>query len=294
MKHLNLFTNSQTISMAKKSDYEVQIAKHKAKLKRHDTKLAKAPIVTVIGVTGADGGGSGREHPKLSGVCVKFLSWRIEGEPIQPTELTLNKYVPFKQRDLFEETFQPYSVYRFRARVVVNSELGRPDGLLIGKVEPCASDKELNAVVEKSQLPVIVKDSTFGKLTLDRRHNWYEAKTKWSGQKINLTIRDDDDQFQNNLAVAHELWKKQASWDKRVRDYAVKQMLELKNDDWLDDDEKELSPTQFKKLMKLTTIQVDSDKRIIFFFEDGKMFGGHSILIHCSLAAGPFQDELFG
>ena len=42
--------------------------------------------------------------------------------------------------------------------------------------------------------------------------------------------------------TAETLWSDQAKWNERVEQYAVKELLDLKNDTWLGDDESERCP----------------------------------------------------
>ena len=88
----------------------------------------------------------------------------------------------------------------------------------------------------------MLEDRQFGKLTLDRSVNWYTAKTKWNSAVIALILTvDESGEIDGALAVARALWKDQKRWAKQIEDFAVKELLPLKNESWLDEGEVEVS-----------------------------------------------------
>jgi uncharacterized protein (TIGR03067 family) len=62
-------------------------------------------------------------------------------------------------------------------------------------------------------------------------------------------------------------------------DYAAKQLLSLKNEVWLDEDEAELTPNEFRQRMRLEAITFDSGGSVTFYHNDGDLFWGHCIQI---------------
>ena len=96
------------------------------------------------------------------------------------------------------------------------------------------------------------------------------------------------------MESAHELFKLQQTWDARVRDYAVSELLELKNDTWLGEGETEFTPATFKAQMKLESISVDPAGGFEFWFNDGDLFWGHTILVSGTLTDGPNDAGIHG
>ncbi|MCQ4086396.1 DUF2262 domain-containing protein [Saccharibacillus sp. JS10] len=70
--------------------------------------------------------------------------------------------------------------------------------------------------------------------------------------------------------------------DLAARCYAAKELLELKNDSWLDEDEEECSETIFIQRMQLESLTLSEDGDLAFWYEDGDLFWGHSICVHRS------------
>ena len=87
-------------------------------------------------------------------------------------------------------------------------------------------------------------------------------------------------------AVAVQLWDSEEEWNARIVECAVKSLLPLKNDVWLEEDEAELDADQFKERMSPNSITIYPDGAFEFWHDDGGMFLGHSIMISGSLAGG--------
>ena len=115
----------------------------------------------------------------------------------------------------------------------------------------------------------------------------------WAGCSVSLNLSGSAD-AQDALKTAHALWQNQAEWNRRVRDFAVEQLLTLKNDTWLDEGEPELTPDDFEDRMTLESITVNADGSFDFWHNDGDLFWGHSIQISGSLAEGPTHADIPG
>ncbi len=96
------------------------------------------------------------------------------------------------------------------------------------------------------------------------------------------------------LQVARALWKDQEQWARRIEDYAVQELLRLKNESWLDAEEVELTADQFKARMTLESITVEPDGSFDFWHDDGDLFCGHSIQVSGNLSEGPTDADIPG
>jgi hypothetical protein len=157
------------------------------------------------------------------------------------------------------------------------------------------SDTELNAEVKRLQQPVTMKDKTFGTFTLDRSIKQYQCWTTWNRRKVQLSLATDEPHdVERALQVARRLWKAQKSWHTKILDYATRQLLPLKNGNWLDENEKPLTAKQFQTRMKLESITVSPDGSFDFWHDDGDLFWGHSIEIGGNLAKGLKYANIHG
>ena len=130
---------------------------------------------------------------------------------------------------------------------------------------------------------------------LDRRIGWFEAEVEWNGETIRITFHADDDFLPKGvLETSEALWNDQAEWKRKVEDYAVSELLELKNDTWLDDNEQPLTAQQFKDRMSLQSISIRDDGAFDFWHDDGDLFWGHTIQISGSLKEGLTRADIPG
>ena len=62
----------------------------------------------------------------------------------------------------------------------------------------------------------------------------------------------------------------------KVKDYTTHKLLKLKNDLWLEEDEKEVTKKDFKDRMKFTGLYIFSESAN-FYLDDSNLFWGHTI-----------------
>jgi hypothetical protein len=154
---------------------------------------------------------------------------------------------------------------------------------------------ELYLDLVELQKTVTYDDDFFGRFTFDRGPDWYTANVDWNGESISLHLSvEQSDKIDVPLGFARELWNNQSTWNQRAQDFAVQELLSLKNEDWLDEDETELTPEQFKRRMRLEEIEVRSDGSFRFWHDDGNLFYGHSIEVSGSVSAGLTYIDICG
>jgi hypothetical protein len=225
-----------------------------------------------------------------------LAGWRRQGEPLVERDLTLLRPVPParagqpRAEDIFER-FPAYSIQRIsvllsqdRTRAVVEKSL--PIDL---------PDRELVLFAERLRQPVVIPTERFGDLVLNPTVNWLEGKADWNGKVIEITFaQDEGEELGELLKTAESLWSAQAAWKRRVDDFAVRELLPLKNDAWLGDGEAELTPADFQARMQLVSISIGGDGRFEFWHDDGDLFGGHAIEIRGNLKDGLMDAGIAG
>lgn len=150
-------------------------------------------------------------------------------------------------------------------------------------------DTELARVAKVLQQPVTRKTKSFGTLTLDRRYGSYDGHGRWNGKKVRLTLEGEA-----ALETAERLFAAQARWSKLLGPFIAKALLSLKNETWLEDDERPLTKQQFLARLKLESITVGDEGRFTFWFHDGGLFWGHAIAVAGSLTKGLIDATLAG
>ena len=259
-------------------------------------QLAASPVVTVIGIVDATGSGGGRGRgDDLWTLSFAFAAWHLEDSEVRTDRLSIQRQVSDDELKQHMDRIKPYKILRARIHLAEATESGKAHGLLIDNADILESDESLNEWVIRLQEPVTLEDELFGKLTLNKRVNWYEAEAMWNGLhvKIQLSVNEQDDAGES-LKTAHALWQSQDEWDQRIHDFAVQKLLPLKNDTWLDDDELEVTADQFKDRMTLEAVTVYSDGSFAFWHNDGDLFFGHAIMIKGTLSDGPTDADIPG
>jgi hypothetical protein len=252
------------------------------------------PVEDVLGLVDWKGGDEDDDGEQCT-LAFTFRCWKIPPGPMKTRPLSISITTSRQQYDSLWERVQSNTVVRIRARVVADSAIGTPQAELLEFLGPDNSDLELKQVAIELEKPVIHQDYQFGQLKLDRRVNWYTVEAEWNGTIVALNLSlDDSGTVDATLQTARALWKNQKEWTKRIEDYAVQELLPLKNESWLDEDEAELTADQFKARMALESVTVASDGSFDFWHNDGNLFCGHSIQISGNLSEGPTDADIPG
>jgi hypothetical protein len=248
-------------------------------------------VSTILGVVYPPGAAGARLKGQADWTLRCTLQpWRVEGGTLQEAPLALSQNL---SADDLKRLMALLHSYRIVQALVRFRQPGNAD--LVGLLSTAAHDRELEQLASALQVPVLRDDPLFGSLTFNRSLAWWEAKVSWAKQSVTLhlsaeTLADLD----AVLVVAHSLWNDQAAWDTRVREYAVRYLLDLKNASWLDDEETPLSAEQFLNRIALESISVDAEGTFSFMYDDGDLFLGHVIEVSGSLQTGPTHAGIAG
>jgi hypothetical protein len=265
-----------------------------ARQKKLLEQLAAAPVVDVLGVVAPSGAGGGRSGGEdLWTLFVTFDAWRVGHANLQTKPLILSsRGVTHEELASLQDALVPYTVVRIKARVG-ESAFGGHEALLEAFIGTETSDAELNDQAEQLRKPVTVEDPAFGTFTLDRGVDWFTAEVVWDGQPVSLHLSGSAE-VQASLKTAYALWQRPTEWNRQVRNYAVQELLPLKNDSWLAEGESEITPEEFKDRMTLESITVYPDGSFDFFHHDGDLFWGHAIQVSGTLSQGPTHADIPG
>jgi hypothetical protein len=266
-----------------------------ARAARVNAQLRAAPVVEILGLVGPSGASGSKGGPGTPWhMNATLAAWKLPAGRVQTTPLQLRRQVEHEQLEGLQRSLTAYAVRRLRVRLLVDNEMGTPQAWL-EEIAGAAQDEGLEAEAARLRAPVLYLDPVFGTCTLDRALDWFETKGQWLGQEISVHLSTGDiDALPELLEHAHALWADQAGWQARLNETAVRDLLALKNDNWLDDDEKPLSAAQFTPRMQLQSVTFHPDGDFEFCFEDGELFWGHVIMIAGSVADGPEEASIAG
>lgn len=133
-----------------------------------------------------------------------------------------------------------------------------------------------------------------GSLRYDADLNWWQGTVPTAGTvKVYLSLDECVDE-KALLSMAEVVCRDLSSWRKKVEDFAVRELLALKNETWLEEGEAEVSPDEFRRRMTLESIAFYPDGAFEFTHGDGELFWGHSIQTSGTVADGPTDADIPG
>lgn len=255
-------------------------------------------LVEVVGVVYPPGAGGGRNGTDEAWTLDFVLRpWRLPNGELDEGELVV------LQPGLTEEALEAamdgidsYEILRLRvylAPAPPEAESRRAE--LVEVLGRETADVELMRRAVELQQPVTVEDAFFGTVTFDRALNGWEKQVEWNGTTVHLYLSPGEDgDLQALLRLAEALWEDAAGWERRLREFAVEELIELKNDTWLDENEEEVTPEQFYARMTLESIALEPGGGFEFTYADGDLFWGHVIQVSGTLTEGPTDAGIAG
>jgi hypothetical protein len=125
-----------------------------------------------------------------------------------------------------------------------------------------------------------LSDPFLGRLRHDKTVNWYEGVFTVGDSPVAISLEvDEQGDVAPALNRAREVLEDIERHARGARDYAVEQLLDLKNESWLDEDEEPVTPEQFRARMELKGLVFSPAGEVTFSHRDGDLFYGHSIRI---------------
>jgi hypothetical protein len=108
------------------------------------------------------------------------------------------------------------------------------------------------------------------------------------GREVQLVIETGEGLTPEALAQARNLVGAPDDFAKRARRLAAESLHGLKNETWSGDDPP-LSTAQLEQQLSLEACEIAADGVATLYFDDGGLFGGHSVVVYID-AGGSFVD----
>jgi hypothetical protein len=105
-----------------------------------------------------------------------------------------------------------------------------------------------------------------------------EGKIAFGDSTVTIGLDADVDDLAKTISLAVRVVENIHSFDEEARAKATKDLLGTYNDNWRNEDEPILSESEFKSKLLLTHIGFLGTTGIDMFYNDGELFGGHSII----------------
>jgi hypothetical protein len=234
-------------------------------------------LVNALGSAGASVGSTNSWS-----LVFHLAAWR-KHEQVEVGELRCEMAVGKPELTEAMKRIDAYSIVDIRV-----ADLTAKNVVVMSSVEIHAEeDTELTGIREALQIPVRLNSQDFGQLELDRRFGDYSGEVDWWGSHVTLTLTCADHELTEAvLASANTLFEAKEKWCAKIKQFAADQLLDLKNDNWLHEDEGEVSQAEFISCMTLTEVLIDESGDFTFYYDDGDLFWGHSISVSGNLKQG--------
>lgn len=260
--------------------------------KMEDILPQELEIQAAVGANGFTAGRGGKE--KLWWASVELTAWKEEGGEMHRENRSLSTLADDRLLKHLRDTVKSDSLIRCRVRPAKNGKY-----LYMTGPAQEGDDPELQMILQEQLRDVIMDVEGLGRFVLERTVGWFETKKDWLGTEINLTFdQDEEEVMESAIETARTLMDEQKGWDRRIREYAADQLLELANE-WAESTAEEeetefsgedgqlVSREQFMERMELESIQAGEGGDFEFWFYDGDMFYGHSIHVTGNVEDGP-------
>lgn len=123
-------------------------------------------------------------------------------------------------------------------------------------------------------------DEVLGTLQWDDNFNLYSGPVSVGDSTIEFSLNPSSGSDASEaVARAKEIALALPRYRTLAANFAVNDLLDLKNSNWLEDGEAAVTTEQFKSRMELASITVHPDGAITFWHNDGGLFFGHSIQV---------------
>ena len=200
--------------------------------------------------------------------------------------------------------FKNETIYRVKARALLDKTVkpGMSESFfnqfyVTEILEKNVCNPLLEELLEEYKRPVVIKDDLLGELKLNKQLSFFEGQANWQSRSISISLDVDKDcekSWENALNAAKQIIAEQDNWDKKMRDFAAKELTSLANDWQEDDDDAEITMQDFAKRIKLMTLSVAADGSFAAYHNDDEMFWGHSVTVYGSLEHGIKSAQMEG
>lgn len=216
--------------------------------------------------------------------------WRLIDDEVRTTALFLDMPARRPMEDRFAKIAAGAVI-----EVLTKGEIGEwpvPTNMI--EVVGVTSDTELERV-RATLADRTIDAPPFGTLVFEMQFKWYKGEAIWRGSPVELMIAAGQaEDGEEALAAGRALFAEQDRWDSSVREVILTELLPLKNNTWREAGEAPLDAAAFIGRVTLNSIGVEEDGSFDFHFDDGDLFGGHSIVIAFDAECGKLSADIAG
>lgn len=125
-----------------------------------------------------------------------------------------------------------------------------------------------------------INNPVLGNLFYNAKLDCYEGEINLGEASIRLILElEDESLIENSLSKAVNVVPQLIHYIEITKQHAVEQLLKLKNNSWLEEDEEPVSSQAFKELIVLKCLVFHPNSEITFYYDGNDLFAGHQIAI---------------
>ncbi len=149
------------------------------------------------------------------------------------------------------------------------------------------SSSVLDEVLKQYEKPIIITDQELGEFEYNKELHLFDGCINWLGEEASVCLDEsaaDKDELSEyeSLKTLRLLVRDAVEWDKKLRTFAAKKLVELAND-WLQDSDEEdpdpITEESFASRISISELSVSEDGGFEAYYYDDDMFWGHIIII---------------
>ena len=140
-----------------------------------------------------------------------------------------------------------------------------------------------------------VNDSIIGILTFNKQLQWFETKYEKQPHSFQLSINvDERTSLIKVLPIVIEVINNIHTIDTLAKQFATNNLLELKNNTWLEKDDYPLNEDDFIKKLTLGSISFDKKMAYTLSYNNSDLFWGHTIGVDFMKQGKPKNAQIQG
>lgn len=219
------------------------------------------------------------------------LNWLISEEEIE------------KHSSSFTFNFKNGTIYRLKVRELKDKTV--PEGriasaynnfMVVKIMEEDVQNDELQAILSEYRKPIKITDKILGEFELNKDYSSFQGTIHWINQDITVALDVDTEEketWTQAMNILRELYSEKEKRDLEFRTFAGEQLTALAND-WLEEENKEISKSDFIKRLSLSELVADFNGGYTLYYNDDDMFYGHAIEVSGNTKTGIESANIVG
>ena len=161
--------------------------------------------------------------------------------------------------------------------------------MVVRVIKENVQNDELLEVLKEYRKPVKITDIVLGEFKLNKDFRILEGSIDWLNENVSISLEvdvDDKETWNDTMSILRVLFNEQEQKDLEFRVFAGEELTDLANE-WLQDENKEITTSEFEKRIKLSELVISYDSGdFIAYYDDDDIFYGHIITIYGNLKNG--------